>query len=44
MARLAWPATYGNSGVMSLQADQRGLVYESDLREDTASDAAAITA
>lgn len=43
-ALLAWPATYGNSGIMSFQVNQRGLVYQADLGRDTASSAATITA
>lgn len=42
VALLAWPATYGNSGIMSFQVNQRGLVYQADLGEDTATAAAAI--
>lgn len=41
---LAWPASYGESGIMTFQVNQRGLVYERDLGEDTAALAAAITA
>ncbi len=41
---LAWPATYGNSGIMSFQVNQRGIVYQADLGEETASAAAAIDA
>lgn len=41
---LAWPASYGSSGVMTFQVNQRGLVYEADLGDDTASAAAAIDA
>ncbi len=33
---VAWPATYGNSGIMTFQVNQRGMVYEADLGEDTA--------
>jgi len=44
VALLAWPATYGNSGIMSFQVNQRGMVYESDMGEETASAAAAIDA
>jgi hypothetical protein len=33
---LAWPATYGNSGIMSFQVNQRGMVYQADLGKDTA--------
>ena len=41
---LAWPASYGESGIMTFQVNQRGLVYERDLGEDTAGQAAAIEA
>ncbi|HSO81016.1 DUF2950 domain-containing protein [Thiocapsa sp.] len=41
---LAWPASYGNSGIMSFQVNQRGIVYQADLGEDTASVAEAIDA
>jgi hypothetical protein len=44
VALLAWPATYGNSGIMSFQVNQRGIVYEADLGEDTATAVAAIDA
>lgn len=40
---VAWPASYGNSGVMTLQVDRRGMVYEADLGEDTAAIASAMT-
>jgi hypothetical protein len=33
---IAWPAKYGNSGVMTFMINQRGLVFEKDLRADTA--------
>ena len=41
-AVVAWPATYGNSGVMTFMTDQRGLVYQKDLGEGTGESAAAI--
>jgi hypothetical protein len=41
---LAWPASYGNSGIMSFQVNQRGLVYQADLGEDTPAVAEAIDA
>ena len=44
VALLAWPATYGNSGIMSFQVNQRGMVYQSDLGDDAATLAAAIDA
>jgi hypothetical protein len=43
-ALLAWPASYGNSGIMSFQVNQRGIVYQADLGEETAKKAAAIDA
>jgi hypothetical protein len=33
---LAWPASYSNSGIMSFQVNQRGLVYQADLGAETA--------
>ncbi|HEX5051186.1 MAG TPA: DUF2950 domain-containing protein [Planctomycetota bacterium] len=36
-AFLAWPATYGNSGVMTFLVNQQGIVFERDLGADTAS-------
>jgi hypothetical protein len=44
VALLAWPASYGSSGIMSFQVNQRGLVYQADQGEETASAAAAIDA
>jgi hypothetical protein len=41
-ALLAWPASYDNSGIMSFQVNQRGIVYQADLGEETAEKAAAI--
>lgn len=41
---LAWPADYGNSGIMSFIVNQLGDIYEADLGEDTAEIAEAITA
>jgi hypothetical protein len=41
---LAWPASYGNSGIMSFQVNQRGLVYQADLGEETARVAESIEA
>jgi hypothetical protein len=43
-ALLAWPANYGNSGIMTFQVNQKGMVYEKDLGEDTATAAPAIDA
>lgn len=39
---LAWPARYGHSGIMSFQVNQRGVVYQADLGEETQIMAAAI--
>jgi len=41
---VAWPASYGNSGIMTFQVNQRGLVYEKDLGDDTATLAPGIEA
>lgn len=43
-ALLAWPASYGNSGIMTFQVNHKGMVYEKDLGEDTATAAPAIDA
>lgn len=43
-AVLAWPATYGNSGVMTFLVNQQGIVFQRDLGADTARQAAAIQA
>jgi hypothetical protein len=42
-AMVAWPAKYGSSGVMTFQVDQRGIVYQKDLGEETEAAAAKIT-
>jgi hypothetical protein len=34
-ALIAWPATYGNSGVMTFMVSHDGVVYEKNLGEDT---------
>jgi hypothetical protein len=41
-AVIAWPAKYGNSGVMSFITNHRGLVYQKDLGPETEQAAAAI--
>jgi hypothetical protein len=41
-AVIAWPATYGNSGIMTFMTNHRGLVFEKDLGAETAQLAAAI--
>lgn len=43
-AMLAYPAEYGNSGIMSFIVNQQGTVYERDLGEETAASAPAIDA
>jgi hypothetical protein len=42
-ALLAYPAEYGNSGVMSFLTNQSGILFEKDLGEETATLAAAMT-
>lgn len=39
---IAWPAKYGNSGIMTFLINDRGLVFEKDLDENTGQLAAAI--
>lgn len=39
---IAWPAKYGNSGVMTFMVNHRGLVFENDLGPETGKLAAAI--
>ena len=34
-ALVAWPAEYGNSGIMTFIVNQRGVVYQRDLGRDT---------
>lgn len=41
-ALLAYPAEYGNSGIMSFLVNQAGILYQKDLGEDTAALATAI--
>jgi hypothetical protein len=41
-AAVAWPAKYGNSGVMTFQVNQQGLVFQKDLGEGTEAAVAAI--
>jgi hypothetical protein len=41
-AMLAYPAVYGSSGIMTFIVNQDGVVYETDLGEDTLSAAGAI--
>jgi hypothetical protein len=42
-ALLAYPAEYGNSGIMSFLVNQSGILFQKDLGEDTAALAADIT-
>lgn len=39
---IAWPAKYGNSGVMTFITDQRGIVFQKDLGPNTEQAAAAV--
>jgi hypothetical protein len=41
-AMIAWPADYGNSGVMTFVVSQNGRIYQKDLGEETEVGAAAI--
>lgn len=43
-ALLAFPAAYGDSGIMSFMVSEAGVIYEADLGEDTLAAAAAIEA
>lgn len=43
-AVIAWPAKYGNSGIMTFMVNQRGIVFQKDLGEQTEALAKAITA
>ncbi len=42
-ALIAWPAIYGNSGVMTFMVNHDGVVYEKDLGLETAKEAKNIT-
>jgi hypothetical protein len=42
-AALAWPARYGDTGVMTFMVSHDGIVYEKDLGPDSAARARAIT-
>ena len=42
-ALVAWPATYGVSGIMTFLVDQDGVVFQKDLGERTAALAGAMT-
>ena len=43
-AAIARPAKYGNSGVMTFQVNQQGIVFQKDLGAETETAAAAINA
>ena len=43
-AAVAWPAKYGNSGVMTFQINQQGIVFQKDLGAETERVAPAIAA
>jgi len=43
-AVVAWPATYGNSGVMTFLVNQQGIVFQKDLGERTQDAVSAIQA
>jgi Protein of unknown function (DUF2950) len=43
-AAIAWPAKYGNSGVMSFQVNQQGVIFQKDLGAETDAAVAGITA
>lgn len=42
-ALIAWPAAYGNSGVMTFMVNHDGVVYEKDLGPDTGTAVAKLT-
>jgi hypothetical protein len=42
-ALAAYPAKYGASGIMTFTVNQEGVIYEKDLGDDTATEAAAIS-
>src|SRR5206468_7602152 len=43
-AVIAWPADYGNSGIMTFIASYKGDVYQKDFGDDTYKSARAMTA
>ncbi len=43
-ALLAWPAEYGETGIMTFMVGESGVIYEADLGEDTAGVVDGITA
>ena len=42
-ALVAWPASYGASGVMTFIVNQQGIVYQKDLGEETTRIASTMT-
>ena len=42
-ALVAWPAEYGQSGIMTFQVNAQGIVFQKDLGAQTAEAAKAIT-
>ena len=42
-AAVAWPAKYGNSGVMTFVVSHQGKIHQKDLGPDTAAVAEAMT-
>ena len=43
-AAVAWPAKYGNSGIMTFQVNQQGLIFQKDLGDETDAAVATINA
>ncbi len=43
-AAIAWPSKHGNSGVMTFQVNQQGIVFQKDLGPETETAVAAIEA
>lgn len=43
-AAIAWPAKYGNSGIMTFQVNEQGLVFQKDLAAETEAAVAGISA
>jgi hypothetical protein len=43
-AAVAWPSKYGNSGIMTFQVNQQGIVFQKDLGAETEAAVAAINA
>jgi hypothetical protein len=43
-ALIAWPVEYGQSGIMTFIVNQSGMVFQTDLGEETATMASAVTA